>query len=222
MEQDASVGKSLAASETDKSSSTGSTGGAGGDHGRSTAEPQGDTESYEEPGVLDGVKAWAGDLFGQASELIARPGEFFAELPREGGMGSATAFAVVMGAVAGILGFVLRVLPPFSAIFTTPFLAFAATVVGAFLIHVLAMLAGGKGALDASYRLAAYLMVFLPLIVVASVLPYLHIAVAGYGLYALIMGVIPLHEIEEQRAWSIFGAVGAIGLLAMLSGSVWL
>jgi hypothetical protein len=168
---------------------------------------------YEEPSALDGLKAWAGDLFGQASEVIMRPGEFFAALPAGGALGAATMFAVAMGAVAGVLGFVLRVFPLFSAVFTTPFAAFAGTVVGAVVIHALAVLAGGKAALEGSYRLAAYMAAFLPLIVVAQVLPYLHIAVAGYAVYALILGVVPVHGIEERRAWSIFGPAGAVVLL---------
>ena len=172
-------------------------------------------EAYQEPSVLDNVKTWAGDLFAQASEVILRPAAFFAGLPREESLWRATTFAVVMGAVAGILGFILRVLPAFSSVFTTPFAAFAGTVVGAFVVHVLAMLAGGRGSLEHSYRLAGYLMVFLPLIVVSGVLPYLNLAMAGYGLYALIMGVIPVHELEERRAWSIFGTAGA-GVLALL------
>jgi len=172
--------------------------------------------AYEEPSAFDGFKAWAGDLFGQASEVIMRPTEFFAALPAGGALGPATMFAVAMGAVAGVLGFVLRVFPPFSAVFTTPFAAFAGTVVGAVVIHALAVLAGGKAALEGSYRLAAYMLAFLPLIVVAQVLPYLHIAVAGYAVYALILGVVPIHGIEERRAWSVFGPAGAVVLLLSL------
>jgi hypothetical protein len=181
------------------------------------AEP---STPYEEPGAFDDIKKWAGDLFGQASEVIMRPAEFFSGLPSEGGLGSATVFAIAMGAVAGILGFVLRVLGPFSAILTTPFAAFASTVVGTLAVHVLAVLAGGKGALEGSYRLAAYMTAFLPLLIVAQVLPYLHIAVAGYAVYALILGVVPVHGIEERRAWSVFGPAGAaLLLLSILSTS---
>jgi hypothetical protein len=176
--------------------------------------------AYKEPSGLDNFKAWAGDLFAQASEVILRPGDFFGEIPREGGTGRATVFAIVMGFLAGVLGFVLRVLPPFSSVFKLPFAAFAGTVVGAFLVHVLAMLAGGKGSLEASYRLAAYLMVFLPLIIVADMLPYLHIAMGGYALYALIQGVIPVHGLEERRAWSVFGAAGVAILVLGLLGTV--
>ena len=184
----------------------------------SREEAAGPGASHDQPGPLDNLKAWAGDLFGQASEVIVRPGEFFDSLPREGGLGHATAFAIVMGAVAGVLGFCIRVLPAFSSIFTMPFAAFAGTVVGAVLIHVLAMLAGGKGPLEASYRLAAYLMAFLPLVVAAGLLPYLNLAVAGYALYALILGAVSVHSLEERRAWSVFGVVGAALLVLALFG----
>lgn len=196
------------------------TGGARGAQQETGGETEWDPGVETEPGAFEAFKAWAGDLFGQASDVIARPAEFFAEMPGEGGLWRATVFAVVMGFVAGILGFVLGVLPAFRSTFTTPLAAFASTVVGMFLVHVLAMLAGGRGTLDASYRLAAYLMVFLPLVVVASVLPYLNIAMAGYGVYALVMGVISVHQLEERRAWSVFGGVGVLGLLAFLVSSV--
>jgi hypothetical protein len=117
------------------------------------------------------------------------------------------------------VGFILRVLPGFGALFSTPFAAFACTVVGTFVIHVLAMLAGGKGRLEGSYLLAAYLMTFFPLVVLAAVLPYLDVAVAGYGLYVLLVGVVPVHRLEERRAWSVFGTVGAVALLSLLLGS---
>ena len=182
----------------------------------SSSGTQGPGATHEEPSALNSAKAWAGDLFGQASEVIVRPGEFFDGLPREGGLWRATVFAIVMGAVAGILGFCLRVLPGFSSVFTMPLAAFAGTVVGAVLVHVLAMLAGGKGHLEASYRLASYLMAFLPLVVVAGVLPYLNMAMAGYALYALILGAISVHGLEERRAWSVFGVVGAALLVLAL------
>ena len=193
-------------------------GGQGPQPAEATSEWEAEVE--REPGVLDAVKAWAGDLFGQASDVLARPAEFFAELPREGGLWRATVFALVMGLVAGVLGFLLRVLPAFASVFKTPLAAFASTVVTMFLVHVLAMVAGGRGALDASYRLAAYLMVFLPLVVVASVLPYLDVAMAGYGVYVLVIGVIVVHGLEERRAWSVFGGAGALGLLLFLLSSV--
>jgi hypothetical protein len=152
-------------------------------------------------------------------DVIWRPAEFFEAMPEEHDLGRATAFALVMGAVAGVVGFILRVLPGFGALFSTPIAAFACTVVGAFVIHVLAMLAGGKGRLEGSYLLAAYLMTFFPLVVGAAVLPYLDVAVAGYGLYALLVGVVPVHHLEERRAWSVFGTVGAVALLSLLLGS---
>jgi hypothetical protein len=195
----------------------------GGDEGQQQGQSEGaqwSETTQEEPSAFDSGKAWVSDLFAQASEVILRPGEFFASLPREGGLWRATVFAIVMGAVAGVIGFILRVLPGLGWVIKMPFAAFAFVVVGAFLIHVLAMVAGGKGPLEGSYRLAAYLMVFLPLAVAAGVLPYLKIAMAGYGLYALIMGVIPVHELEERHAWSVFGAAGAAGLLAMSVGTL--
>lgn len=210
------AGPSAAAEQA--SEETGPTSGAGTDEQRQF-EKEWSPESESEPTTFDAIKAWAGDLFGEASDVVARPGEFFAGLPEQGGTARATVFALVMGAIAGLLGFILRIFPPLSAIFTTPLAAFAYTVVGTFLIHVLAMLAGGKGTLEGSYRLAAYMMVFLPPIVVAGLLPYLNICIGGYAVYALVMGVVPVHGLEERRAWSVFGAAGALGLLVVLLGT---
>lgn len=189
-----------------------------------SAAPAGDRERPREEEILEtsGFEAfqeWLGEMFSRALDVIWRPAEFFETIPEERGLGRATAFALVMGAAAGVAGFVLRVLPSFGALFSTPLAAFACTVVGAFVIHVLAMLAGGKGRLEGSYVLAAYLMTFFPLIVVAAVLPFLDVAVAGYGLYVLLVGVVPVHKLEERRAWSVFGTVGAVALLLLLVGS---
>jgi hypothetical protein len=172
-----------------------------------------------ETDAFDGLQEWMGEMFGQALDVIWRPAEFFEAMPREDGLSRATAFVLIMGAVAGILGFVLRVLPGFGALFSTPLAAFACTVVSAFVIHVLATLAGGKGNIEESYLFAAYLMTFFPLVVAAAVLPYLDVAVAGYGLYTLVVGVVPVHRLEERRAWSVFGTVGAAALLSLLIAS---
>jgi hypothetical protein len=171
-------------------------------------------------GGFENAKRWAGDLFGQASDVITRPAEFFGSMPREGGFGTPTVFVLVMGVVAGLLGAVLCVTPGVRSLFTVPLGAFAAAVVGAFVVHALAMAAGGTGTLESSYRVAAYLMAFLPIAVVAGVLPYLDVAVAAYALYALIQGVAPVHRIEERKAWTVFGAAGAVLLLLMLLGQV--
>jgi hypothetical protein len=39
---------------------------------------------------------------------------------------------------------------------------------------------------------------------------------AGWGLYVLLMGVVPIHRLDERRAWSVFGTVGALALLVLL------
>jgi hypothetical protein len=184
-----------------------------------TDDPTGG-DSANAPDLMALLRARLGELFAQASDVIARPTEFFAELPREGGLWRATGFVLVMGLVGGLLGVGLGVLPTFRSIFTTPLAAFASTVVSMFVIHVLAMLAGGCGSLDASYRLAAYLIVFMPLVIVASALPFLNVVMAGYGVYALIVGVSAIHGLDERRAWSVFGGVGAIGLLLLFLHSV--
>jgi hypothetical protein len=182
----------------------------------SAAGYDGQHEALREPSASEGLQDWFGELFGQALDVVWRPSEFFASSTDDGGLGRPTVFALVMGAIAGVLGFVLRVLPGFGAVFSTPLAAFTCSVVGAFVIHVLAMVAGGRGSLEGSYRLAAYLMVFFPLIVVSAVLPYLEVAMAGWGLYVLLMGVVPIHRLDERRAWSVFGTVGALALLVLL------
>ncbi len=198
-----------------------STGTPGSGEGSTTSQADREQlgESGAEASASETLWEWLGGIFGQAMDVVWRPAEFFEALPEEGGLGKATVFAMVMGAIAGLVGFILRVLPAFGALFSTPLAAFACTIVGAFVIHVLAMLAGGKGRLEGSYLLAAHLMTFFPLIVAAAVLPYLDVAVAGYGLYVLLVGVVPVHRLEERRAWSVFGTAGAVALLSLLVGS---
>ena len=43
---------------------------------------------------------------------------------------------------------------------------------------------------------------------------------AGYALYALILGAVSVHGLEERRAWSVFGVVGAALLVLALLGKL--
>ena len=52
-----------------------------------------------------------------------------------------------------------------------------------------------------------------------DVVSYLPILVQAYGLYIVIIAVIQAHKVDEERAWKVLGAIGAVILLFALWGT---
>jgi hypothetical protein len=79
---------------------------------------------------------------------------------------------------------------------------------------------GSDATFESSFRIVAYSSAFLPIQAVAVLIPYLPILVQAYAFYLLIVGVIAVHKVEEQKAWTVLGSVAAVLLVFSLVGTM--
>jgi hypothetical protein len=159
------------------------------------------------------------DVLPTAVEVVTDPRGFFSSMPREGGYEAPGIFAAIMlfayGAIlavfsllhAHLLGIVysLIVVPLFGAI---------GLAIGAAIVLFLSRALGGDASFESSFRIMAYAAALLPIAGISLLIPYLPILVQAYQLYIVIVAVIAVHKVAEQKAWTVLGGIGAL-LLAL-------
>jgi hypothetical protein len=160
-------------------------------------------------------------LLEKIKKVIFQPNEFFESVKTEVGIMEAFKFFVIVSLVylvftiilflakpsmllGGFLGF-----GPFSGLFgvigiSIPIFIYisliVSTFVGAAIIHIVAMLLGGKGDYSATYKALAYAAT--PSLL-AGWIPFLGILAGLYSFYLAIVGISKLHEVSMGKAVAI-------------------
>ena len=165
------------------------------------------------------------DVLPTMIEVLTDPRAFFSSMPREGGYESPGLFAVVMlmvnAVIAGVFALLhLRVLGFVAALIVLPLFGAIGLAIGTIIVLLLSRALKGEATLESSFRIVAYSAALLPLATIAGVVPYLPILVDAYGIYIFIVAVITAHKVEEQRAWTVLGGMGAVVLLLALLATV--
>lgn len=163
------------------------------------------------------------DALPTAIEVLTDPRAFFSSMPREGGYEAPGIFAgvmlVVYGVIFGLFSLLrLQLLGFITALIFVPLLGAIGLAIGATIVLFLSRALKGEATFETSFRIMAYSAALLPIAAAAALVPYLPILVQAYGIYILIVAVVAVHKVEEQRAWTVLGGIGAvIVLLALLS-----
>jgi hypothetical protein len=163
------------------------------------------------------------DVLPTAIEVLTDPRAFFSTMPRDGGYEAPGIFAGVMlvayGAIFGLFSLLrLQIFGFIAALIVVPILGAIGLGIGSAIVLFLSRALKGEATFESSFRVVAYSAALLPVAAAAAVVPYLPILVQAYGIYIFIVAVIAVHKIEEQRAWTVLGSIGAvILLLALLS-----
>jgi hypothetical protein len=158
-----------------------------------------------------------------AIEVLTDPRAFFSTMPRDGGYEAPGIFAGVMlvayGAIFGLFSLLrLKLLGFVAALVFVPILGAIGLGIGSAVVLFLSRALKGEATFESSFRIVAYSAALLPVVAAAGLVPYLPILVQAYGIYIFIVAVIAVHKVEEQRAWTVLGSLGAvILLLALLS-----
>jgi hypothetical protein len=158
-----------------------------------------------------------------AIEVLTDPRAFFSSMPRDGGYEAPGIFAGVMlvayGAIFGLFSLLrLELLGFIAALIFVPILCAIGLGIGSAVVLFLSRALKGEATFESSFRIVAYSTALLPVVAVTALVPYLPILVQAYGIYIFIVAVIAVHKVEEQRAWTVLGSIGAvILLLALLS-----
>jgi hypothetical protein len=169
--------------------------------------------------------------------VLTRPSSFYASVRDVGGFGSPVVFALVVGIVAGVINAVYLVLglgaaggamggaigaaAGFGTIIMTPIFAVIGCFVGGAIVHVISLIAGGKGSYEQSVRVAAYAAAIMPISSLLSFVPVLRFLPGLYGLYLVAVGLITIHAADRKKTYVVTGVLavllvifGIMGLLA--------
>jgi hypothetical protein len=146
-------------------------------------------------------------------------------MPREGGYEAPGIFAAVMlvayGAIVGLFALVRLQLGGFlGALILMPILGAIGLLIGAAILLLVSRALGGEASFESSFRIAAYASVLAPVQAAASLVPYLPILAQAYGIYLMIIAVIAVHKVAEQKAWTVLGGIGAVLLLFSFSATL--
>jgi hypothetical protein len=164
------------------------------------------------------------DVLPTMIEVLTDPRAFFSSMPREGGYEAPGLFAIIMllvhAVITGVFALLhLRIFGFVAALIFVPLFGAIGLAIGTIIVLLLSRALRGEATLESSFRIGAYSAALLPLAAIASIVPYLPILVEAYGIYIFIVAVIATHKVEEQRAWTVLGGIGAVVLLLALLGT---
>jgi len=163
--------------------------------------------------------------------VITKPADFFASaaIKEQKGFGPPLIFAVVMGLAAGIVGAIVAILHlgvlagplggavgvgmGIAGIIISPIVAVIAAFIGGAIIHVIALIASGKGTYETSVRIGCYAMAVYPVRALLDILPPLGVLASLYGLYIIALGIIALHAANRQTTFVVVGILAAIAAI---------
>jgi len=156
-----------------------------------------------------------------ATAVLTDPNSFYGAMPKEGGFEAPGAFALAMlvadGVILALLS-IVRFFPGgvFASLIGVPLFGAIGLLIGAAIILFVSRALGGEATFESSFRIVAYSTVVAPIQAVAHVVPYLSILVSAYGFYLIIVAVIRVHAVPEQKAWRVLGGIAAVLLVLSL------
>jgi hypothetical protein len=162
-----------------------------------------------------------------AIRVVTAPSAFFRQMPKTGGFVEPLIFMVVMGFVGGViqavlniagLGMAVGMAAGLGAIIIVPIVVAIFGFVGAAILFVIWKLMGSQETYETAYRCAAYLSALTPITAVLGIVPYVG-AIAGIVLttFFLVIASTEVHAIPSQKAWLVFGIIGAVLILMSVS-----
>jgi len=165
-----------------------------------------------------------------AMSVLTSPSAFFREMPKTGGFVEPLIFMVIMGIISGLIQTILSIVGlhfaggiamGVASIILFPIVIAIGGFIGAAVLFVIWMLLGSKESYETAYRCGAYISVLMPIMTVLGLIPYLGSAV-GIALYVyfLVVASMEVHKIPSQKAWLVFGIIGAILIILNISGQI--
>jgi len=163
-----------------------------------------------------------------AVRVVTAPAEFFKSMPKTGGFVEPIIFAAIMAIIAGIIQVLINILglsyahvgfaESLGRIIVVPIVVVIFSFIGAAIIFVIWKLMGSQKNYETSYRCWAYLMALAPIVAIISIIPYVGgiINIAIY-VYFIVIASTQVHNISSQKAWLVFGIIGAVLVLIGIS-----
>lgn len=134
------------------------------------------------------IEVWKG--------VILTPVDFFKAMPKSGGYGNPTIFAVITFIIYGIGIALVTFGKGFAGIIGTPVGGIIGLFIGAAILWVCAKIVGGKGDYEATYRVLAYVTATN----VVGWIPVVGWLASLYGIYLTVVGISESHEMSQGKA----------------------
>jgi len=165
-----------------------------------------------------------------AISVITSPAAFFREMPKAGGFGDPLLFMIIMGGVSGLvqaivgilglkagIGFGMAIL----SVILYPILFGVLGFIGAALLYLLWKLMGSQESYETAYRCLAYVTALVPVTTLLGVIPVVGalLSIALFTYFYVLMSV-EAHKLPSQKAWIVFGALGAALLLLNMGAEI--
>jgi hypothetical protein len=159
-----------------------------------------------------------------AVNVVAKPAEFFQNMSKTGGFLEPLVFVIFMGVITGVVQVMLNfaglgysaphensMMAGLSFIIFMPVAAAISSFIGAAFLFVIWKIMGSSENYETAYRCGAYLMALAPITTVIGAIPYAGgvLSMALY-VYYLVMASVYVHDLPAQKAWIVFGIIGAI------------
>ena len=162
-----------------------------------------------------------------AMSVLTSPSAFFREMPKTGGFVEPLIFMVVMGIIAGLIQTVFSLVglhiaagmaTGAASIILVPILIAIVGFVGAAILFVIWKLLGSQESYETAYRCGAYISVLTPIATVLGLIPYIGSAIGIILVtYFLVIASVEVHSTPSQKAWLVFGIIGAILIIMNIS-----
>ncbi|HMK77779.1 MAG TPA: Yip1 family protein [Thermodesulfobacteriota bacterium] len=164
-----------------------------------------------------------------AMSVLTSPSAFFREMPKTGGFVEPLIFMVIMGIIGGLIQTIFSIVGLHFGIMAMsvwsiilfPIYIVIGGFIGAAILFVIWKLLGSQESYETAYRCGAYISVLMPIITVLGLIPYLGSAI-GIALYVyfLVIASVEVQKIPSQKAWLVFGIIGAISIILSISGQI--
>ena len=160
-----------------------------------------------------------------AIAVLTDPRAFFGKMPREGGYEAPGTFAGVMLVAYGVILALLALVGFgmhgfFAALLLVPIFGAIGLLIGAAVLLFASRALGGEATFESSFRIVAYSSAVSPIAAAATLIPYLPLLANAYALYLVIVAVITVHRVPEDKAWRILGGIGAVFLVLSLLATI--
>jgi len=165
-----------------------------------------------------------------AVKVLTSPQAFFKEMPKTGGYVQPLIFMVVMGVIGGLIQSIFSIIGlkvatglamGVASIILVPIVTGIFGFVGAAILYLIWKVMGSQEDYETAYRCVAYISALTPITSILGIIPYIGGAVGiALAMYFTIIATIEVHRIPSQKAWLVFGIIGAILILLTITGEI--
>ena len=180
----------------------------------------------------------------ETRDTLLKPADYFASMPKEGGLGEPIIKALIYAAVSALISFLLGVILPASAfgtmggvvggaigvagIITSLIVMLVGLFIGGAIVLVLSAICGGNTNYETNLRVAASLMVLAPINALIGLLSWVSLWLGGiagllvflYGFWLLYQALVKSLGGKEGPAKVITIILAVIPTLVILSGLI--